>query len=173
MFQKKINIYIYKTTINYYKIIFITSKKIIIKIKILHKFLQFPSISHQPNKKLAPPQSIIWRLKSKIRIQNFLSNQTKTKRERDRSKFSKLAPLRTCFRSNTTQRNRVLHRHRRGGGVFVFLVVVLVHAILTVDLLVSHNKSLRKNISIFPESSDQISIGNPRIGAQILKKWWR
>ena len=58
--------------------------------------------------------------------------------------------------SNTAQRNRVLHQHRRRRGVFIFLAVVLVHAILTVNLLVSHSKSLRKKK--FPEILDQTSI---------------
>ena len=59
--------------------------------------------------------------------------------------YSSNAPIdQSRSRSNITQRNRVLHRHRRRRGVFVFLVVVLVHAILTVDLLISHSKSLRK-----------------------------
>ena len=73
-------------------------------------------------------------------------------------------------RSNTAQRNRVLHRHRRRRGVFVFLVVILVHAILTVDLLVSHSKSLRKKKN-FPKISDQTSIGNQTKRAEVRVFW--
>ena len=85
--------------------------------------------------------------------------------------YSSNAPIdQSRSRSNITQRNRVLHRHRRRRGVFVFLVVILVHAILTVDLLVSHSKSLRKK-KFFPKISDQTSIGNQTERAEVRVFW--
>ena len=73
--------------------------------------------------------------------------------------------------SNTAQRE-YLHWHRRRGGVFVFLAVVLVHTILTVDLLASHSKSLRKKK--FLEISDQILIENQaeRVEVRVFGQNW-